>query len=91
MSHRLHALVAGRVQGVGFRDFARREARRLGLSGWAANRADGRVEVVAEGCDEALDALAVQLEEGPPGARVTGVDARRDSATGEFDGFEIRF
>jgi hypothetical protein len=47
--HRLHAVVHGRVQGVGFRYFVMREARALGLSGWVRNQADGSVEVEAEG------------------------------------------
>lgn len=90
MTQRLHALVAGRVQGVGYRDFVRREARRLGLAGWTANRPDGRVEVVAEGPDEALEALAGRLKEGPAAAAVSAVEAAREHATGEFEGFQVR-
>jgi acylphosphatase len=62
--------VEGRVQGVGFRAATCRRARQLGLAGQALNRADGSVEVVAEGPAEALAALEAWLREGPPLARV---------------------
>lgn len=70
---RLHALVTGRVQGVGFRWFVRREASRLSLAGWVRNRPDGSVEVAAEGSADALAELRVVLAEGPEGARVAEV------------------
>ena len=67
---RLHARIAGRVQGVGFRWFVREEARRLGLAGWVRNLPSGEVELVAEGSPAALDAFARTIGKGPPGARV---------------------
>jgi acylphosphatase len=66
-------LVDGKVQGVFFRASTRNEARRLGLHGHARNLADGRVEVVASGNDEALQELERWLWEGPPAARVRQV------------------
>ena len=69
----MHILIAGRVQGVGFRWFARVAARRLELGGWVMNRADGTVEVVATGPQEKLDQLRRQLSRGPDGARVESV------------------
>ena len=66
----LHARVAGRVQGVGFRWFVREEARRLGLAGWVRNLASGEVEVLAEGPPADVASLAQLLAKGPPGARV---------------------
>lgn len=66
-------LVSGRVQGVFFRASTRDEARRLGLSGYARNLADGRVEVLAQGEAAAIEALAHWLEQGPPLARVAEV------------------
>ncbi len=87
---RLRAIVTGRVQGVYFRAYARREAQRLGLSGYALNRADGRVEVVAEGGRAALEQLLVWLRHGPPDARVDSVAPVWERATGEFAGFEAR-
>jgi acylphosphatase len=62
------------VQGVGFRWFVRETARRLDLAGWVKNRADGGVEVAAEGTASALDKFGTLLREGPPGAAVNGVD-----------------
>ncbi len=70
---RVHAFVTGRVQGVGFREFTRREARRLGVGGYVRNLPDGRVEVVADGAGRALESLVSVLRAGPPGARVRGV------------------
>jgi acylphosphatase len=66
--------VSGLVQGVGFRWFARHEGRRLGLGGHVANLPDGRVEVHARGPVLALEALERALLQGPPPARVTGVE-----------------
>jgi acylphosphatase len=66
-------LVGGRVQGVGFRAATRGQARRLGLRGHARNLPDGRVEVLAAGDAEALEALARWLAHGPPMARVDEV------------------
>jgi acylphosphatase len=70
----LHAVVRGRVQGVGFRWFVREAAHRLGLAGWVRNLPDGSVEVAADGDDESIASFRVALQEGPGGASVTGVD-----------------
>jgi len=67
--------IEGRVQGVFFRASTRAQARRLGLRGWAKNLADGRVEVLAVGAASEVAQLAGWLEQGPPGARVDGIDA----------------
>ena len=65
--------VSGRVQGVFFRASTRQQALRLGLSGSARNLDDGRVEVIANGDDESLDALARWLRQGPAAAKVAEV------------------
>jgi acylphosphatase len=65
--------VAGRVQGVFYRASARHEAQQLGIKGYAKNLHDGRVEVVACGSVEAIEALQAWLRKGPAGANVTGV------------------
>jgi acylphosphatase len=70
----LHAVVRGYVQGVGFRWFVRQRARELGVRGWVRNRADGCVEVHAEGEALALQRLRASLAAGPTGARVSAVD-----------------
>jgi acylphosphatase len=87
---RLHAIIRGTVQGVGYRWFVQRVAARLELEGWVANRADRSVEVVAEGPGEALDALLASLEDGPPSSSVRSVDAHRGPAVGGLGGFRIR-
>ncbi|MGH8459624.1 MAG: acylphosphatase [Nevskiales bacterium] len=82
--------VSGRVQGVGFRYAALHEARRLGVSGWVRNLPDGRVEVLAQGTDELLDRLSGWLQQGPPGARVTGVERSTEPSAELAPGFDIR-
>ncbi len=89
-TERLEAVVAGRVQGVGFRWFVRAEAERLGLGGWVANEPDGTVRVVAEGDPDAISELVARLGEGPRGARVASVRVERGPARETFDGFGIR-
>jgi acylphosphatase len=82
-------LVNGRVQGVGYRYFVLREAEALGITGFARNLPDGKVEVVAEGPDEALASFEGRLRQGPAFATVTGVE-RVDSLPRGDDGFHIR-
>ncbi|HKQ86551.1 MAG TPA: acylphosphatase, partial [Candidatus Acidoferrales bacterium] len=65
--------VSGMVQGVGYRYFVQRVAERLGLSGYAKNLRDGRVEVYAIGAEKDLMTLRAQLERGPESASVSGV------------------
>ena len=67
-------LVSGRVQGVFFRASTRDAARALGLAGYARNLDDGRVEVVAQGSEDAIEALRAWLHDGPPQARVDQVE-----------------
>lgn len=87
---RLTAVVKGRVQGVGFRWWTRARALELGLRGSATNLADGRVEVVAEGPREDLQALLDRLRgPGTPG-RVQHVSERWSAARGQDDGFVER-
>ena len=83
--------VWGRVQGVGFRAFVWRSAAKVGVSGWARNRHDGSVEVLAKGEPERLDSLLKLLGEGPRFARVDRVErGEEDSATDVGTGFSIR-
>ncbi len=87
---RLHALVSGRVQAVGFRFSTCAEAERLGLAGWVRNLASGGVEIVAEGDEDALKQLAAWLHEGPPAASVERVEEDWAEYRSEFRRFEIR-
>ena len=70
---RVRAVVAGRVQGVWFRESCRREAERLGVTGWVHNLWDGRVEIEAQGSRAAVDALVAWAHEGPRLAIVESV------------------
>jgi acylphosphatase len=71
----MRALVSGLVQGVGYRDFVRREAERLGVSGWVRNLRDGRVELQAEGAAGAVRDLLDRCRRGPPASRVSRMEA----------------
>ena len=86
---RLRFLVTGRVQGVGFRYFARRVATRLGISGWVRNLPDGAVEAVADGSPDALARFQEELRSGPTLAVVDTVRAA-DADPEVLEGFEIR-
>lgn len=87
---RLNARVSGRVQGVGFRHFARSRAKALGLTGWVRNEYDESVSLVAEGPRHLLESLVQQLRAGPPSSRVTDVSVQWSPATGEFEQFSVR-
>lgn len=87
---RLHCIIRGDVQAVGFRWSARERARDLGATGYVRNLPDGRVEIVAEGSEGALEALKTFCYRGPDGARVDHVEISAAEATGEFPTFDIR-
>jgi acylphosphatase len=89
-SESLHAVVRGRVQGVGFRYFVLQHARALGLTGHTRNLDDGSVEVYAEGARPALEALRRELRRGPSAASVTQVEAAFGPARGATTGFDVR-
>ncbi len=82
-------LITGRVQGVGYRYFVRREAQALGVVGYVQNLDDGSVEVVAEAPQETLELLAERLREGPPFAEVDRVE-RSPAPPAGGRGFFIR-
>lgn len=82
-------VISGRVQGVGFRYFARERALVEGVTGWVRNRADGRVEAHAEGDAEAVTRLERALRSGPSGARVDDVFVDTESPTGAYDTFSV--
>ncbi len=87
---RLHAVVHGRVQGVGYRATTLDEARRLGLAGWVRNRVDGSVEVLAEGSEAKLNLFLAYLQRGPWGAHVASVAADWDEAQGAPMPFQVK-
>jgi acylphosphatase len=86
---RVRAVVSGRVQGVWFRESCRREAQRLGVTGWVRNRPDRTVEIEAEGERDRVEALLAWAREGPPLAVVTGIEVKDMDPTGE-PGFHTR-
>ena len=81
--------VSGEVQGVGYRYFAQRAARNLGLTGWARNLDDGRVEVLAIGPSRHLEDFEGELRMGPSHAQVRGVVVE-EAAEVRVEGFHIR-
>lgn len=82
-------VISGRVQGVGFRYFAERAARELGVTGWARNLGDGSVEVHANGTRVALDDFEGRLRKGPSFADVRGFEVMDEAVTDSSD-FRIR-
>lgn len=85
----LRCTIYGCVQGVFFRAETCEEARRLNLTGWVRNCADGSVECVAEGPEDKLNTLREWMGHGPIKARVTRVDEHWDAACGTFMDFRV--
>ena len=86
---RLHAVVHGEVQGVGFRYFLIDRARPLGVRGWVRNRPDGSVEITAEGERDDLEALLGAARRGPRGATVRDVDVVWGAPVGDLGTFQL--
>lgn len=82
--------VRGRVQGVSFRMYAEQRAAELGVAGWVRNEPDGSVAAQVEGDEDAVDAFVDWCRQGPPYARVEGVDAGPAPATGATT-FRVRY
>jgi acylphosphatase len=82
-------VVKGRVQGVGFRLFAKDSARRENLRGYVRNQHDGSVEVVVEGDLETMLRFEQALRRGPAGARVEEVETTENAPTGRFVAFSV--
>jgi acylphosphatase len=87
----VEVLVGGRVQGVGYRNFAQRRALERHLTGYAVNLPDGSVKIRAEGDLEAIEQFVRDLGQGPPLARVERVDVSSVAFTGRYGEFGIRF
>lgn len=85
----LHAIVRGRVQGVGFRYWVLEQARAQGLKGWVRNCPDGTVEVEAEGTEDELFEFEQNLWRGPVLSRVDNVLVSRHENPRDFTGFQI--
>jgi acylphosphatase len=86
---RRRVVIHGRVQGVFFRDTARRMADSRGIAGWISNRPDGSVEAVFEGEPDAVESMLEFCREGPRGAEVERVEVSEEEPEGS-SGFAIR-
>ena len=82
-------VISGRVQGVGFRWFAKDVAVREGVTGYVRNLPDGRVEALVEGDAESVTRVERLLRQGPPGARVQSVNTITEEPGGVYDDFSI--
>lgn len=83
-------VIAGSVQGVGFRWFAQSAAAREGVTGYVMNRPDGTVEAFVEGDIDAVTRVERALRTGPAGARVTNVECADEPPSGAYKTFSIR-
>jgi acylphosphatase len=84
-----HIIVAGRVQGVGYRYAFADRAAQLGLAGWVRNRRDGTVEACVQGAAPAIDQIVAWARKGPPAARVDEVRVAPAGAEVPATGFQI--
>lgn len=82
-------LIYGRVQGVGFRFFTLREAKRIGIVGYVRNRQDNSVQIIAQGTDAQLAQLAQWLKKGSPMAKVERILIQDYSNKQQFRDFQI--
>lgn len=87
----LELIIAGNVQGVGYRYFAQREAQRIGVTGYVMNLPDGRVKVVAEGTQEVLSRFLEELRRGPSLAWVEEIQAKWGMYGSRYHSFSLRF
>ena len=86
---RAEAIFKGRVQGVHFRDYTKRYARRRGVKGWVKNLHDGTVEATFEGERENIEEVIRMLREEHPFARVDKIDVQWSECRDQFDRFDI--
>lgn len=89
-SARIHVMVKGRVQGVGFRASTQSEAQKLAVHGWVRNLPNGNVEFVAEGRRESLEKLLAWAKKGSTTAAVNDIQVRWGAFTSEFTEFAVQ-
>lgn len=82
--------IQGKVQGVFFREFINKAARKFGLKGYVKNMRDNSVDVVAEGDEESINSLIAECRKGPLMAHVENIDVEYGKPENEFDNFYIR-
>jgi acylphosphatase len=86
---RVELLIAGMVQGVGFRYYTYQKAQQLRITGWVKNLPDGRVEVLAEGEQSVLEELISELKTGPSFSSVRDIEITWSEPTGQYSSFEV--
>ncbi|HYK06003.1 MAG TPA: acylphosphatase [Thermoanaerobaculia bacterium] len=91
MKEQRHLRIHGKVQGVGYRFYATRVARRLGLKGWIQNNRDSSVEALVEGEKASIDEWIEEIREGPRYAEVTQIDQETKEFTGRLPDFDVKF
>lgn len=84
-----HIFITGRVQGVGFRHFTRKNADKIGITGWVKNLPDGRVEALFQGPEQKVNKLIDRCKEGPISAYVKEIDVNKAEDTKDHDSFEV--
>ena len=87
--NRLHLIIKGRVQGVGFRYYTYQIGMTLLLKGWVRNRFSGNVEVLAEGPKDRLNLLLREIRKGPPYSQVNDIDITWSDPVGDLPAFTI--
>ena len=87
----MRLLISGKVQGVLYRDFVRREAEKLNISGYTNNLSDGTVEIIAVGKESDLTSFIAACKKGPLMAFVKNIEMTDHSSDEEFDGFDVRY
>lgn len=88
---RVNIKLSGKVQGVFFRDFARKEAEKRGITGFVKNLQDGTVEIVAEGEEDKLSIFIRECKRGPLLAFVKKAEITEGKSTGEYEDFKITY
>jgi len=88
---RAKLIIKGIVQGVNFRYYTQREARKYNVTGWVRNLVDESVAAVFEGEEEDVEAMVQWCRHGPPGAQVTELIVQPDEYRGEFQSFSVKF
>ena len=91
MKEQRHLRIHGKVQGVGYRFYATRVARRMGLKGWIQNNRDGSVEALVVGEKQAIDDWVEEIREGPRYSEVTKIDSESREFTGKLPDFDVKF
>ncbi len=87
---RVHLIISGRVQGVGFRCNTFRQAVELGIHGWVRNIPDNKVEAVFEGDDHIVEQMVQWCYKGPSMSHVYNIEITKQQYSGEFQNFSIR-